>query len=497
MARQVIFVSQTIFSMLSGYTAIRDGKDGVLFRVQVLHDSETSLGVKTALRDMGYGTPAPMMADDLVLVISREPNPDPRFRPLPLPDDIVHVILDHFGCAVFATVGDLSGHDALEFAEAVDAARSGAVIWPTLHREPANGYEADLVRAATDVEAIFLRQLTQLDARHVALRDAAIRHQLVEPIRSLSLSGLLADALHVGIGVGRESPYALSEGHVRAAMEGLNQAEADGDIYTQSMMRHMRRHDRTGIELWPFRLIELFDAALSREAEHSRRQLWRNHACSQRFGIRLPVAAADIEKALLRLAAAFDAALLGDVHPVIRAALAMYELLRIEPGVGENERVAGYVFASMLDAGGYFALPLPLMLHRRRDHIIDAFGATCRLDRPHTFIAEIVFLYERAIEVGERMISQLLPWRDQIVAYLARDRVPADQVGKLADGLASEPLIERVRLSSIDGDNWRDLGPSLHAGGFLERLEIGGETWWSPILPRKLAASWTIWPTRD
>ena len=66
-----------------------------------------------------------------------------------------------------------------------------------------------------------------------------------------------------------------------------------------------------------------------------------------------------------------------------------------------------------------------------------------------------------------------------------------------ADVLTSEPLIERVLLSCVDGDDWRDLGPSLHAAGYLECLEIGGDVWWSPTLPRKLAASWTIWPTRD
>jgi hypothetical protein len=495
MARQIIFVRQETISTLAAHTSVQADENSVSFHVHPIRDTDKSLAIRASLSEFGCGSAAPAPLRDFVLALTSMPEPDARFQPVPLPDDIVHLILEQFEAAVGQVTGEMSGHDQMELAEAFDAAHGSTEVWPTLRRQPNNAYETDLVTAAIDAQAMLQSRLVELDRRHVALREATIRQRMVKSIRALSRSGPLADALHLATNGSYGDQSGINSFYAKAVMDGLKRAKTDHAIYSHNLVRHLKQHELFCAELRPFWLLEVFEAVLPHRARSGIRFLWRSEERALQFGP--SIAVADIEEAMLGYFTAFDGRLLGDVHPVIRAALAMHELMRIEPAADENPRIAGYIFASMLDTCGFFALPLPLLLHRRMHCLESAFSDAQQVGRPDGFIREAVLLYEKAIKVGEHMMTELLPWHARTTAHLTTDGLPANNVSALADKLTMAPLIERVQLSCVDRDDWRDLGPSLHAAGFLDRLEIDGELWWSPTLPRELVVSRAIWPICD
>jgi hypothetical protein len=240
MARQVIFVRQETISTLAAHTSVQADENSVSFHVHPIRGSDRSLAIRASLSEFGCGGAAPAPLRDFVLVVTSMPEPHARIQPVPLPDDIVHLILEQFEAAVGQVTDEMSGHDQMELAEAFDTARSGTETWPTLRRQPNNAYETDLVTAATDAQAMLQARLAELDRRHVALREATIRQRMVKSMRALSRGGLLADALHLATNGKYDDKSEIGSFYARAVMDGLKRAKTDHAIYSHNLVRHLK-----------------------------------------------------------------------------------------------------------------------------------------------------------------------------------------------------------------------------------------------------------------
>jgi hypothetical protein len=497
MVSQVVKITGAAYSALLDQSRVREAEGQPIFTFTALPTAPGSLSVHVPLPKLGYGSPAPAGLPDFVLLLTLANIPDPQFRPLPLPDDVAVAVTDRLEAAIAASIMDLNGHDRMALAAAFEQARKGETAWPPHGRKPESDYERHLVEAAIRAQSELQEKLNALDVRHVKLREAAIRTGMLGAVRRLAHNGPVGDGLHLVFSE-RHGDVAIVLGDmVEELRRATDETAADAATTAQSYVRRLRRDDLAGIEVRPFWIDKLLLDVAPDIARQNMDFLWRSHDESRIVDGDAAVAARELDQAMHEYCKAFDSRLLTRFHPIVRAALAVYEFLRIEPGAEGNEKVAAHVFQGILDADNFFALPLGLVIHREWRNVVDNFAQLRLSGSPEVLAWSIVYFYEMAVELGERIMSAIPSVYAEVRSLLIANGVEADDAGLIAALVVSEAILDPQHFLVESGGELVDAAPILQAAGIIERLELDGETHWSPKLARRFASQWSVWPSTD
>jgi hypothetical protein len=246
---------------------------------------------------------------------------------------------------------------------------------------------------------------------------------------------------------------------------------------------------RSGLSL--FYVRELYRAGFAHPGTDYDAPLWRAedfNGCE--FPERVP--AAGIEAALSRFVAAFDRQLLAGIDPVIRAALAMFHLLRIEP-VGRRDRDAALLlFYTLLREAGLPPFPVLLAIHERYWELANVMVDALERDVPDGLVEVMIDVVGRAYTIGIGMADQLARERQTLMDSLTNGGFAAESSEKAVSILLSTTLIRIWSSSEFAPPEEAELRPHaehLHRDCLIDIIEIGRTRWWSSPFARDLAAA--------
>jgi hypothetical protein len=122
----------------------------------------------------------------------------------------------------------------------------------------------------------------------------------------------------------------------------------------------------------------------------------------------------EVEEAFAEFTAGFDAALWHDVHPVVRAAAAHLEFVRIRPFTDGNGRMARLLMQAVLLEGGAPLLPLEgIFAWNRGAYLATVAGAVQQRDLL-SFTRFTLKALDQAILAGRSMVRVLRPHCEQV-----------------------------------------------------------------------------------
>ncbi|MBK8161384.1 MAG: Fic family protein [Rhodospirillaceae bacterium] len=366
--------------------------------------------------------------ESFVLLLTAEEQLDPACQPIPLPEDLVLEFLDRV-VPELATIADLQGHDLLALAAAVDEARKAANQVPLsrLERPASNSYEENLCAVAALAQAQLGARLARFDGAYTNLRDDAVRQGMMPILRILGTQGAVADSLDLEAS-GRTAEYAMRDDldllrlfrHRRIAAGDCRAL----DIVLSGGWDHEVPASRMAKPDW---LRWLFRLAEQRSGRDLSEFYWRNTQDAIGSDIPPAVKVDEISAAVGDFCTAFDRRLMGACHPVIRAALGLFEVTRIQPFPKDNARMARLVFIALLDSMGFWALPLPLALHRQRHALASMLEGSAEIGTPDHLIAFMMTVCEEALAAGKLMLHEAMQERQKLHDALTRAGVPSDR----------------------------------------------------------------------
>lgn len=491
MSKQVIRLSRRFLDALTAFDTL-SSEDRLTFRLRPLPTADASLAVFTSLERFGCATAVSPDLADFVLVLTSGEELDSAFRPVPLPGDVAERILAQFHGVITDADSGLSAHDLLELAVAFDAA--AGVTWKTWSRLPGTDYERRIVRFALRSENTLGVSLAVLDQRHAPYREVAIRTGMVTAIRRLATEGPIADTI-------RFDPEHGPEGETLVAHEKSNilrlmeQSERLRTALASGYSRKANRGDYTRLEVTPFWIQELCHDLVTEAVAPCGRFAWRRTHEEAFFGASPIILPADLEPALLAYCQAFDRLLLAEVHPVIRASLAWYEFMRIQPFNHGNDRVGWTIFCALLDTDDYFSLPMSLLLYRHRYGLDDLMEQSVKIDNPAYFVQRLVDICIAAITVGEQMLALIGEEKREMLETLSAAGIDPAIAEDAAAALTSSLLVEEKDLLLREGFDEFVIISHLNAAEHILPLKVGERPYWSSQSMQRLVSSWTVTTT--
>src|SRR5690606_32659744 len=123
----------------------------------------------------------------------------------------------------------------------------------------------------------------------------------------------------------------------------------------------------------------------------------------------LELPGAEVEEALVDFTAAFDAALWRDVHPIVRAAMAHMEFVRIHPFTDGNGRMARLLLQALQHEDGLPALPLEAILTWNRTAYIAHVARAAQARNPLCLVQFVLKTIDQGLLAGRQMIRALDP----------------------------------------------------------------------------------------
>lgn len=268
--------------------------------------------------------------------------------PEPLPDAIVLHVLDEVEAALLE-LRRLAGHDKLEIAAAIEAARNApAAPAGPMHRAPADSIEAAVIQQATDLQARLQPALDALDRKLAAYATEMRKHHLELAVARLGLQADFGAVLHLDPVEGGFLPR-VAGNHRYGGFEQLWRATLNRMAAFQSALDAIHRAARDGSNwLGDSALLPLQATLLNGLAEPERcgcyrtgRMMIQSPFDGSRHDLALPAAA--VSGAIDEFTRGYDARLWQGLHPVLRAGLAHCELVRIHGFSDGNGRLARLV----------------------------------------------------------------------------------------------------------------------------------------------------------
>jgi hypothetical protein len=364
-----------------------------------------------------------------------------------------------------------------------------ALPLPPKPRAPRNRFERRLRETALRLEACFATRLEHLHQVTATYGDTLLRSGLGSAIDSLSAQGALADWLCLKpdqstdcLQVFHDDPRSrrdLLEEHRKAtsACKAANRVLQGIAPYTT----------QTRWPLSAFDVADLYRVAFAPDYDTS---IWRRD--DPPFSI-LPyfVPAAGIEAAMLRFAKAFDRRLLGDIDPIVVAALGFFHMMCIAPYGRSDSEVGRLLLQVLLRQADLPPTPLPLVLHRRYWEHASTLDAALRRREPGLLVEAMVAAIEEALSIGEIMIRDLGQERTRLLAAVAEIDPTSCLASSIISDLQSNVLVprqERPETTWVDPGLERELS-HLRAKGLVDVISAGGRIWWSSAVARQLARS--------
>jgi hypothetical protein len=430
--------------------------------------------------------------DVFVLVLTSDPKPHDQFTPRPLPHHMVTPLID----ALAEQAGTcLTGHAWMELAAILERAKTMPNDLPlvVMRRAPRSRFERKLVETAWRLQGRWSSVLQPLQRGIAEYGADLLRTNVGSLVDSLSTEGGVVDYLN------------LSPGEV----PGLWRITSDDPAMHHAIATEIEKARRIRNTNWwvasalcPYSIVrradlslfyvrELYRAGFAHPGTDYDAPLWRRedfNGCE--FPERVP--AAGIEAALSRFVGAFDRQLLAGTDPVIRAALAMFHLLRIEP-VGRRDRDAALLlFYTLLREAGLPPMPVLLVMHERYWQLANVMVGALERDQPDGLVEIMIDVVRAAHANGVRMADQLARERQTLIDSLGKGGFAAESSGKAVGILLSTALIRIWSSSEFAPPGEAELAPyadHLHKDGLIDVIEIGGRHWWSSPFTRDLAAT--------
>mgnify|MGYP001239127202 CR=1 FL=1 len=334
--------------------------------------------------------------------------------PHPLEESLALHLLNEVE-AILLELPDLTGHDRLEIGAAFEWARAEKPSARSQRRRaPATPYESALLQTAAEIHDTIAPAIPRLD-RKLASWQA-----------SLQASGLAAAVLRLGLQADLGMRLRLnSSGHTflprlagrtrRCGLEGLLRT-THRELATFQEMGEAIHQGSVADASW-LRVEALLGVHTTLLAGLPGQER-AGHLRSEEMRIRSPIdghvtvlelPGPAVEEAFAVFIAALDAALWRDVHPVVRAALAHVEFVRIHPFSDGNGRMARLLLQALLHEQGIPALPLEAAFTWNRASYIACVARAVQLGDPLPFVQHLLKAIDQSIRAGRHMVRVLKP----------------------------------------------------------------------------------------
>lgn len=427
-----------------------------------------------------------------VVLLTSDPQPDDRFAPRPLPDDMVAPIID---ALAEQTGAYLTGHAWMDLATLLERAKTMPNDLPLaqVRRAPRSRFERKLVEAAVRLQKRWSPELKSLQANIAAYGADLLRSNVGALVDSLSTEGGVVDLMNLETGdrpglwrIGSKDP-----GLCQALMKEIDKAKRIRNTgwWVASELCPYSVVPRSPLS--SFHVRELYRGGFAHPGTDYDAPLWRREGFKGcEFPVRVP--AAGIEAALSRFVAAFDRQLFASIDPIITAALAMFHLCRIEP-VGRRDRDAALLlFYTLLREAGLPPMPVLLLGYERYWELANVMVESLDQDRPDGLVEIMIDVVRMAQATGVGMAEQLSRERQTLLGSLRNGGFPTDGAERAVRTLLSTPMVRIWSCPELAPPEEADLRPyadHLHKDDLIDIIEAGHRRWWSSPFARDLAST--------
>ena len=353
------------------------------------------------------------VVDDIYAVLLTSGCPDfSRPAPPPLGDSLTHYVLDEVEAA-FQDVAELSGHEHMAIGEAFDRARRARDSRHALtQRSPQEGYPATLLAEADRIETIIAPALVRLNRRLESYRRTLQASGLPAAVARLGLQAELGLRLRLDRCANPHVPRLFGETR-RRGLEALQRTTFNqlGCFQHMALAIH-----RAAIDNVNWLQVETLNGLHTRllASLPGYEKAGQLRTCEMR--IRSPfdghvsvleVQGPEVHAAFSEFADAFDAGLWREFHPVIRAAMAHMEFVRVHPYSDGNGRLARLLMQGVLYESDVPFLPLEAVLTWNRATYLDRAGRSVQHNDALGFVQFLLKMIDQAIQVGRHMVKVL------------------------------------------------------------------------------------------
>lgn len=375
------------------------------------------------------------LSDDVFALLLTSSS-SPAAMPEPLPEPLVHWLLDQVEPALL-DLRRLTGHEQLEIAAAIDAARKApGTAGERPRRSPATEAEVALLEQAAELQTRVQPALDRIDRKLAAYGTVVRKSGLESAIARLGLQADLGAVLRLdpidggflpGLAPHRNGSFERSW---RRALNRLAAFQSGLDT-----VHRAARHGGTWLD--DSVLLPLHATLLDGLTEPVRCGRYRSGGMviqspfdGTRHDLAFPAEA--VPDAMDAFANEFDSRLWHDIHPLLRCSLAHAELARIHPVSDGNGRLARLLLQLMLIEDRIPALPLEAVICWNRHTYIERVDSAVRKGDFLAFLQWLIKAVEKSIDLGRHFLHEMKPIHTMLLASFSDvdrrfARVAADQ----------------------------------------------------------------------
>jgi hypothetical protein len=424
----------------------------------------------------------------LALVLIGEAETEVQDEPRRLPHDVIVPLID--ALATHAAP-HFTGHDWVELGAILEAAKHapGDLPRPSAWRLPRSRLERKLCETALILERRWSKELEGLDRGLAGYGDQLQRTGLGPIITDLATEGAVADLLQL-VPDGAPNRYRAPADHpaLRDALTEAMRRSGAARYATWWTLLDLKNYGtyQNG-EVSPAIFEELYRFGCAFPVPDWGQRLWRRDELT---GSDCPpsVPSRGVDLAMRQLAAACDRRLLGQRHPLIRAALVTYMFMRARPFGESDPRAAELLFNLLLRQMDLPPLPIMLMFHRRDREVAAAIDGALAHRRPEQFVDAALHLLIEALSAGKAMLDPLRQEYGQLTGALKDARYDRSASDTAATILLSNVLTPRIN-EEPDAECIEPQALHLHGLGLIDLIEVGLQQWWSSPVARLLVGT--------
>lgn len=504
MASQVITLPASLFHFVTGAAWVAMAQTFGLRGICMLTQREEE--GRPVIRIIGRPDAVsgnPFVESTCLLMIHGGDAPSGYAPPI-LPEALAVEILEKTKVALLSLTR-LTAHDQMVIIEAFEKAREAAPVPRQLRTHlPRSPYEAGLLARASSIQGIMAPAFSQLARKLACYRRSLRAGDFEVAVSRLDLQAELGALLVLEAGDDRFTPD-LKGASRRGNLRSLAKCSHNALEVFQDIAEQIHRSDVADTHWLDPEELDLLHRRLlaGMPASQQAGKLRRGPAATRspfRDDVREVGTPADkLREAVEAFTNAFDLALWRDVHPVIRAAMAHTELVRLHPYTDGNGRLARQVLQGMLLEAGLPVLPLLTVFEWNRHNYLHHVDRAVTHGEELQWARFLLKAVHQAIRLGTIWSR---PVRNEVAAFEAALRPQKDLVryiGRIAvmattSLLGPDPQVKRWSPQDVFFEHYAKSSLLCDMVDILD-LDIGGmiadrqsPTLWSHPLARFLLA---------
>jgi hypothetical protein len=425
----------------------------------------------------GLGSRRLTTEDIPVLVLALEDR-EPDCWPLPLAAEVVLRLIDKLEHAV-NNIDDMSAHARVEVVEVLDRARSATPIprLPPAAKPPKARHQRRLRQLGLLHSTKLAHRFVELNDRVAAYRDRLAAADVDALVVALSCSAELGLRLQL-------QPHETSGRPVAALVSASRRGEVSDAFYCATALANttlfaLRQYDPHAARYLPdFRIGELalFHSYLTGRGPCGGRNAdWRvdsdngpNPSRSADRDTKVP--APSVRAALNRWCDDMSDGRWIGLHPLVHAAVAHNEFVRLQPFASGNGRLARIIMQIILRRAGWPALPWEAVLERNHDRYREAVLGDLREKARTELLQLLIDLCDEATVFGDRMIEVIRSSRDALMSHLAKEFLFAPLAAQTHAEALLRGVLTEGSLSNAGGRPTNEHLFSLLRAGLIDRI---------------------------